>query len=88
MDKLTKIADDALENVSGGNNRIYSVAEYGDAGVSITQSGGKTIYSVTRSNGTNQVITSNAAMSMVESYKLSNQRLSEKELDDLIAQCC
>lgn len=87
MDKLRKITDDALENVSGGNNRIYTVAEYDDAGVSITQNGGKTIYSVQRSNGTKQIINSNAAMSMVESYKLSNQRLSEKELDDLIAQC-
>ncbi len=88
MNNIEKISDDMLEAVSGGAaNRNYSVAEYDNAGVISEDNNGKTIYSVKYANGTTRVINDNAAKSMVESYKLSNQRLSDKEIDALIAQC-
>jgi len=84
-DNTQQLTDDVLNNISGGR-ATYSTPEFKKAGVSVTYSNGIPSYTTTLSNGSILSISESVANSMVDCFKLSGDRLTDQELDDLIRQ--
>ena len=82
---VQKINDDALDKVSGGR-AAYSIQEFTSAGVSVAYNNGIPAYTTTLSGGSTLSISEGVAKSMVDCFKLSGDRLTDQELDDLIRQ--
>ena len=88
MYEKQKMTDEQLDRVSGGTGNVkYTDEELKKAGVIISRSRGNTLYQVRRSDGRVENINMNVAMGMCDCYELSGgTRLTDRQLDDLIAQ--
>ncbi len=86
--KTNMLSDDALDEVSGGVERMgYTDSQLKKAGITVSSKNGQRVYETKLSNGQSVVLSKNAAFSAVDCYNISGGvKLSDDQLQDLIKQ--